>query len=123
MHELSIAQSLLEVALDNLPPDAGRVEAVHLQLGVLAGVEKAALDFSYEIVTAGTPLEGSALVIHEVPVRVYCPQCGQEGEVLNIARMRCPTCDTLCSDLRSGKELYLSALDLADETVLEETEA
>lgn len=121
MHELSIAQSLVEVALDNLPADAGRVQAVHLQLGVLAGVEQAALQFSYEIVTAGTPLEGSALVIHDVPVRVYCPNCAQEGEVVNPARMRCPTCEGLCSDLRSGKELYLSALDLFGEPDLEET--
>lgn len=113
MHELSIAQSLVEVALDNLPADAGRVQAVHLQLGVLAGVEQGALQFSYEIVTAGTPLEGSELVIHDVPVQVYCPTCDQVGEVVNPARMRCPTCDELCIDLRSGKELYLSALDLA----------
>lgn len=120
MHELSIAQSLVEVALDHLPPHAGRVQALHLQLGPLAGVDSAALQFSYEIVVAATPLEGSQLVIHDVPVRVYCPTCQQEGEVRNMARLRCPTCDRLCPDLRTGKELYLSAIDLCE---LEETEA
>ena len=122
MHELSIAQSLVEVALDNLPPDAGKVEAVHLQLGQLAGVDQAALQFGYEVVTAGTPLEGSRLVIHDVPVRVYCHECQAEGEVANPARLRCPTCDELCLDIRSGKELYLSALDLTED-VFEDNKA
>ena len=49
--------------------------AVHLRLGALAGVVPEALLASYEMACAETPLEGSRLVIEEVPVVVFCPRC------------------------------------------------
>src|SRR6185369_14537968 len=69
MHELSIAISLIEAAQDEAEKHKARaVVAVHLRLGAMSGVVKEALLFSYGVAAQGTPLEGSTLIIEEVPV-------------------------------------------------------
>ncbi len=73
MHELSIALSIIEGASQEaLNRGGAQVHAVHLKLGALSGVVRDALLFSYDIACAGTLLEGSKLVIEDVPVVVYC---------------------------------------------------
>ena len=66
MHELSIAVSIVEVVEEEAARNnATRVQSVRLRLGLLAGVAKEALLFSYGIACEGTPLEGSRLLIDE----------------------------------------------------------
>ena len=76
MHELSVALSIIDLAQEEGERIGGRVCAVHVRVGALAGVVKEALVFSYDIACQDTALEGSRLVINEVPVRVFCPTCG-----------------------------------------------
>ena len=65
MHELSIAISIIEMVEDEVATrGAVEVTAVHLKLGMLSGVVKEALLFSYEVACAGTSLEGSKLRLH-----------------------------------------------------------
>ena len=65
MHELSIAMSLVDLAQEEAEKRGVRVLAIHLKIGKLAGVVREALCGSYEMASAGTPLEGSRLVIGE----------------------------------------------------------
>ena len=113
MHELSIARSLVETVEDAVSsPPIQRVIAVHLHVGALAGVVRSALDFCYEIATRDTLLEGSRLVVHELPVVIFCPQCQREVELPSIQRFRCPVCDTPSGDVRSGQELEVHSLEV-----------
>jgi hydrogenase nickel incorporation protein HypA/HybF len=76
MHELSIALSIVEMAQEEAERRGqAQVLAVHLRLGMLSGVVKEALLSSYEMACEATPLEGSQLVIEEIPVEVFCPKC------------------------------------------------
>jgi len=59
-----------------------------------------------------TPLEGSQLVIEEVPVVVFCSQCQAERTLDSIQMFCCPACGTPCGDLRHGKELEVVALEV-----------
>ena len=113
MHELSIATSLVGAA-DEAARAAGatRVTALHLRLGDLSGVVRGALDFAYEVAAEGTLLEGSALVVEAVPVVVYCPACDAERELASITRFRCPACDTPTGDVRAGREIEISHLEV-----------
>ena len=113
MHELSIAYSLVELA-SQTAAEAGalRVRAVYLRLGALSGVERGALDFSYEVATGGTLLEGSVLVVQELPVRVYCSACAQEVELASIQCFRCPQCETPTGDIRQGRELEIESIEI-----------
>jgi hydrogenase nickel incorporation protein HypA/HybF len=58
MHELSIAMSIVELAEEESERRGGlRVRAVHLRLGLLAGVVKDALLSSYEMACGGVASE------------------------------------------------------------------
>lgn len=110
MHELSIAQSLVEMVQQRLPPSVSRVTAVDLRLGAMAGVVRGALEFCYGIATDGTALQGSALRIEELPVVIHCPVCAADQALEGIA-FRCPVCGTLSGDIRQGRELDLAAIE------------
>ncbi len=115
MHELSIAMSIVDMALE----EAGRrdvtIDAVHLELGLLSGVVADALLFSYEMACAGTPLEGSRLVIREVPIEVYCPACKTQKILNSMQWFCCPECGAPTSDVIHGRELAITALEIRDE--------
>jgi hydrogenase nickel incorporation protein HypA/HybF len=113
MHELSIALSMIEMATNEAERRGGvQVKALHLKLGPLSGVVREALLFSYEVACLGTLLEGSCLIIEDVPVVIYCPQCRSEQEVESIQRFCCPVCGTLTSEIIRGRELEFVAMEI-----------
>ena len=121
MHELSIAMSIIEGASEEaLNRGAERVHAVHLKLGALSGVVKDALLFSYDLACKDTPLEGSVLLIEEVPVVVYCNTCEAEKTLHSIQRFCCPSCGTLTPKVVSGKQLELVAIEISEASELAE---
>lgn len=116
MHELSIAQNLVEIANTAAQQaNVQRVTAIRLQLGALSGVVKDSLLFCYDIASAGTLLEGSKLLIEELPVIIYCPQCQQTVALETVQAFCCPVCGTFSSDVRQGRELEILSLEAEEE--------
>lgn len=111
MHELSIAQSLVELAQQHLPPDVTRVVAVDVRIGALAGVVGDALAFCYGIATEGTVLQGSILRVHEVPVVWHCHVCEADRTLEGMLVFRCPVCGTPSAVFTSGRELELTSIE------------
>jgi len=112
MHELSIAMSIVEMAQEEADRRGAQVTAVHLKLGALSGVVADALVPSYEMATADTPLEGSRLLIESVPVTVWCPSCRGPQCLRSIQYLCCPRCGTATSEVLSGREIEVSALEI-----------
>ena len=120
MHELAIASSLVESAeLAARQAGAGRVTQVFLRLGALSGVSKEALLFSYDVAARGTLLEGSQLIIEDVPVAIYCESCRAEVRLPGI-RLRCPRCGRLSPHIRQGKELEIVGIEIEVEDAMKE---
>lgn len=116
MHELSIALSMVEMATEEAARRGGvHVSAIHLKLGKLSGVVTDALLFSYNVVCEGTPLEGSHLVIEEIPVVVYCPKCEAEMPLASVQNFCCPVCETPTAEVIQGRELEVVALEIEGE--------
>jgi hydrogenase nickel incorporation protein HypA/HybF len=115
MHELSIAMSMIEMAEEEAARRGGVfVSAIHLKLGDLSGVVKEALLFSYEMACQGTPLEGSLLVIEEIPVAVYCAVCEAERAIISVQQFCCAVCHTPTSQVVRGRELEVVALEIEE---------
>lgn len=113
MHELSIAMSMVEMAAEEAARrGATRVNAMHLKLGQLSGVVKEALLFSYSVACEGTALEGSDLVIEEVPVVIFCTKCNAERTLESIQYFCCSECFTPTSKVVRGKEIEVVALEI-----------
>jgi hydrogenase nickel incorporation protein HypA/HybF len=117
MHELSIAQGLVEVACEALAgcePAPARVGSLRVRIGTLSGVVSEALEFCYGLSVEGTPLAGSQLVIEPQSVVVFCPRCLENRTLEGDFRFRCPVCDTPTPELVHGRELELISMELID---------
>ncbi len=113
MHELSIAVSMVERIMEESESRGGlKVEAVHLKVGVLSGVDKDALLFSYEIACESTPLVGSKLVIETIPLAIYCEKCATESSP-SIHHIACRLCGSPSDNILRGRELEVAALEVA----------
>jgi hydrogenase nickel incorporation protein HypA/HybF len=113
VHELSIAQSVVESVRSELAarPGHARLVAVGLRVGELSGVQSDALRFSFEIIVKDTELEHARLDIEEVPVTSRCRACEREFRVANFDPT-CPGCGSLDTVPAGGDELQLSYLEL-----------
>jgi hydrogenase nickel incorporation protein HypA/HybF len=115
MHELSIAMGIVDAALDEAQRRGVQVSAVHLRLGALSGVVKDALMFSYEVACQDTALQGSRLIVEDVPVVVFCPRCKERRALSSVQSFACPECGEPTRDILQGKELEVFALEVQDE--------
>ena len=114
MHEVSIMQSALTLALDQAQlAHAKRICAVRLRIGKLSGVVPEALSVAFEALTTDTIAEGAELVIEPVAARFWCAACHQEFDSADL-RGRCPGCGGASDDLRAGRELELASLEIDD---------
>lgn len=67
MHELGVAQSVLDIVRTYVPMDqAGNVREVRLRVGDRAGVLIESLEFCFGVAVAGTPFAGAALAVDRV---------------------------------------------------------
>ena len=111
MHELAIAQQLIETSSALLPPNATSVAVAHIQLGALAGVSEDELRFGFEAMSPNTLFAGTKLEINFVPAVVHCPQCGMDFSAHNVDELLCHTCGTPAVVLQ-GKELLVTSLEV-----------
>ncbi len=115
MHELSIALSILEVVGEEMERRGNvRVEAIHLKLGPLSGVVKDALVSAFELASEQTDFAQCSLVIEDVPISIHCSRCNAERPVHSIQSFYCVDCGTPASEVVHGRELQVSALELAE---------
>jgi hydrogenase nickel incorporation protein HypA/HybF len=113
MHELSIAMSIVELAEEESERRGGlHITAVHLRLGLLAGVVKGALLSSFEMACEHTSLAGSQLVVEEIPGVVYCPACDARRPVRSSEWFYCSECGSIASEIVQGKELEVVSLEV-----------
>ncbi len=112
MHELSIASSLVEIAARHA--GGRRVAAVEVKVGHLRQVVPAALEFAFELVAEGTPVEGARLELEQVPARGRCRGCGAET-VMDGFPLACGRCGGLDVEVVAGEELQVSALEVEEE--------
>lgn len=109
IHELSIAQAIVDVAARNA--GGSRVTGVCVRVGHLRQVVPSALEFSFELCAHGTPVEGAVLELQEVPIRVTCRSCGEESEPAGFP-LACGACGTLSVEVVQGEELLVESLEL-----------
>lgn len=115
MHEMGVAQQMVNIALDAIPSDMPepKVERINLRIGRLAAVVEDSLKFCFEIITKDSPLEGAELIIETIPVSVNCRDCGHQWTVDGPV-FTCPACREGAVEILSGRELEISSLELSD---------
>ncbi|MDP8217175.1 MAG: hydrogenase maturation nickel metallochaperone HypA [Candidatus Theseobacter exili] len=114
MHEFSICQSLVDMALNEIKkiePAPVRVIKVIVVIGGLRQIILEQLQFAYDVLIKDTIAEGSVLEVEYIPVCGKCKECGWEG-FLEVPVMLCVECGEASVDITSGKELYLKQVEI-----------
>jgi hydrogenase nickel incorporation protein HypA/HybF len=115
MHELSVALDIIDIASEAAATLGDvQVSAVRLRIGALSGVARDALLFSFDVASAGTPLDGARLTFEEVPVKVWCATCVAECELVDPAIRRCARCQSPAPRLVRGDELEVIGLEVQE---------
>ena len=86
---------------------------VLVRIGHLRQVVPDALTFSWQMLTAGTDLDGSVLEIESVPATVSCSACGAET-TLDMPIVACGQCYSRDVTLLTGEEFAVVSLELTD---------
>jgi len=118
MHELSIAESVVQVASRHA---AGRpVSKVTVKVGHLRQVVPSALEFSFELVAEGTVVAGAELELEEVPAAGTCRDCGAQSEIDGFPLL-CQGCGGLDMEVTRGEELLVDSIEVEEEQALATT--
>jgi len=112
MHEMSIAESVLQIIEDRARADGyARVRAVWLEIGQLAGVEKESLRFCFDVVTRDSVARDARLEIIETAGQGWCPVCACNVAVS--ARYEpCPNCGGFQIEVTGGEEMRVKELEV-----------
>jgi hydrogenase nickel incorporation protein HypA/HybF len=114
MHELSIAQSIVEIIQQHVPvAEQDRVRAVRVKIGAVAGVVPDSLAFSFQAITAESVLKNARLEIESIPFQIHCTACGVTSE--NEAGFaQCTTCGSTETKILSGSEMHITEIELEE---------
>ena len=109
MHELAITQSVVEAVTERT--GANPVSCVRVRVGRLSGVVPDAMRFCFDLVTAGTPLEGAALDIEQQEGRGRCRACGDDFVLADLVLL-C-ACGSADVEVLAGRELAVASVEMA----------
>ena len=112
MHELAITQSVVDAVTERT--GSAPVAAVRVRVGRLAGVVPDAMRFCFELVTAGTPVEGAVLEIEQPEGHGRCRDCGEEFLLADLVLL-CP-CGSADVEVLTGRELAVASVVMAAPT-------
>lgn len=114
MHEVGIMESALGAVLAQARAHhAQRVHRIVLRVGALAGVDADSLRFAFEALAQDTPAAEAILEVVEVPARVHCTSCREDFIADGSVIFSCPRCGQLSGDIRQGRELELSRIEMS----------
>ena len=112
MHELSIAQSIIDIVHQYVPAnDRPQVKTVFVKVGKLAGIVPDSLEFNFSAITADTPLANARLTIEHIPFTIQCNVCNIISEQ-EAGTVLCPQCGSLDTHTLTGTELQVTAIDV-----------
>lgn len=113
MHELSLAQSLVEQILSAAGAEnATRVLRVVIAIGPYSGVDKSAFEFAFPFAAEGTMAEGAELVIDGTTAMIDCTLCHASTQSDHPAHLICPACGSENVIIKGGHEFLLRKLEL-----------
>jgi len=112
MHELSVTQSILDVALKHAnQADAQKITDIHVVMGELSTNVDDSVQFYWSLIAKGTLAEGAQLHFRRVPAEFLCSDCAQNYHPAD-AELICPFCESTRVRIVAGEEFYLDSIDI-----------
>ncbi len=112
MHEASITESLLSLALEKArEAKAEKITSINLIVGELSGVVPECVQFYFDAISKNTMAEGARLNFEIKPTQIQCRKC---DNVFTPAdhKWECPTCHEASVEIASGRECYMESIEV-----------
>jgi hydrogenase nickel incorporation protein HypA/HybF len=112
MHELSVTESILDIALRHAK-NAGaiRITDLNLVIGQLSSIVDDSVQFYWDIIAKDSLAEGARLHFKRIPAEMLCLDCGKrfglDGDIL-----ACPDCQSVHVKVIAGDEFRLDSMDV-----------
>ena len=114
MHELGIAQNILEIVRQAVSKDQEpSIKWIRIRVGELSGVVPDSLDFCFSALISETAMRQANLAIEQVPTVSRCKRCNHQFEIEGMVFV-CPACKSTDVEMISGKELQVVEIELVD---------
>ncbi|MDP2917589.1 MAG: hydrogenase maturation nickel metallochaperone HypA [Dehalococcoidia bacterium] len=111
MHELTITQNILNVALEHARgAGAKKVGRINLVIGEMTGIVSESVQFYFNFIKEGTLAEEASLFFNIVPARFRCRACGTPFELKTDTS--CPHCKASDMEVLSGRELFVESIEV-----------
>ena len=112
MHELSVTQSILDLALQHATDEsANKITNIYLVIGDFSSIVDESVQFYWNIISKGTIAESAKLHFQRVKPKLVCLDCNYTytptGEDLS-----CPECGGIHVKIIEGNEFFLQAIDI-----------
>jgi hydrogenase nickel incorporation protein HypA/HybF len=112
MHELSVTESLLKIALEYAEEaNAKRVTDLNIVIGDLASMVDESIQFYWEIIAKGTIAEQATLHFRRVHAELQCNTCGEKYHPTD-KDLVCPKCGGVGARIIAGEEFALESIDV-----------
>jgi len=112
MHELSVTESILEIAVRHgQNSGAARITNLYLVIGQLSSIIDDSVQFYWDIVSKDTLAENAKLHFRRIPTQLRCLDCNQEFAPVK-EDFACPECGSIRVKVSAGEEFFLEAIDI-----------
>lgn len=108
MHELAIMENVVDGVHERM--GSTKISSIQLEIGKLSGVIPDSIRFCFDIVAAGTTMEGARLDIDEPPGWAHCRVCFAEfGAAGVVVLCSCGSADV---ELVAGTQLRIRSVEV-----------
>ncbi len=112
MHEFSITESILSLALEKAgEAKASRIKRINLVIGELSGVVSECVQFYFEAISKNTIAAGAELGFETRPTKLKCRKC-QTVFIPKDSQWSCPDCHEAGIEIVSGRECYMESIEV-----------
>ena len=112
MHELSITQSILSIALEQAEAaKASKITKINLMIGELTGIVDDCVQFYFELLSKDTIAAGAELSFDRPSTQLHCTSCGANFSPDNIV-WTCPRCNEQGIEIVSGRECSVTSIEV-----------
>lgn len=112
MHELSVVQDILSIALRHAHAQkAQRITDIHIVVGQWASIVDDSVQFYWDIVSQNTIAEGATLHFCRIAATMRCLDCNQTYTP-GVDDLFCPSCHGRHTTLIQGSEFYLESIEI-----------
>jgi hydrogenase nickel incorporation protein HypA/HybF len=112
MHELSVTESILSIALENAnKANAVKVTGINLVIGQLSSLVDDSIQFYWDTISEGTICQGAILHFNRIKAVLKCLDCEQEY-MIDKGLAPCTKCGSYRSTIIHGEEFYLDSIEI-----------